>query len=534
MTSFVRKVALACLVGVVGFAGQAQGAATVSLKAVKKNGGNITPTNSVSVVANDVITADVFISGWNNPPFDGAGGLVGTFNASILGAAGAISNGMDGSDVSRLVLPNGWFAPFVRDICPCDVPAYPDCNVSYGCVDASSCVGGTNAGNACTINANCPGGTCDLTGHNPAAMASLDTIRTDFIFFGFSHFSAADVATLNIRFGGTINGTDGMTASRCVAGGNAGGSCLNDGHCSGSTCNQNYLSYAGTVNLKVGSNPCGTYTFTFANDEASTFIGTPGDFPFYIVPAIEGLTLTTGIACPSASGACCDTTNPAAPTCSITTEAACTGLNKRYGGNNSTCANIEPPCSPPPANQIIAVNPPHCAIDARRPNVPGQLTNRQGFTSMTLTFANPLGTGEDAPNDFAIAQVPVTTPPIPPTITSVTPGPGNTLTLNFSGPIQPNRYTCVRHIASNSRRCIGYLPGDANNNRTTNPSDILSIIDNLNGIVNPPFAIYQCDIDRSGICGPPDIITVIDILNGSGYPPGQNGRTIEVCPSTTP
>jgi hypothetical protein len=211
----------------------------------------------------------------------------------------------------------------------------------------------------------------------------------------------------------------------------------------------------------------------------------------------------------------------------------CVGANKRYGGDNSTCANINPPCAVQ-SNTIIDESPDHCAIDARRPNVPGQLANRQGFTSMTLTFQNPLGTGEDAANDFAIAQVPVTTPPIPPTISSVTPGPGNTLTLNFSGPIQPNRYTCVRHIASNSRRCIGYLPGDANSNRTTNPSDILTIIDNLNGIVNPPLQPHQCDIDRSNVCNPADIITEIDILNGSGYPPGQNGRTIEACPSTTP
>ena len=68
--SFVRTVGLTCLVGVAGLATEAQGAATVALKAVAKNGSAIAPTSTLSIAPNNTITVEVFFSGWNTPPFD--------------------------------------------------------------------------------------------------------------------------------------------------------------------------------------------------------------------------------------------------------------------------------------------------------------------------------------------------------------------------------------------------------------------------------------------------------------------------------
>lgn len=567
--SMVRTLGLTCLAGVVGWTSVAQGAATVSLKAVAKNGTLITPTNNLTVVANDTITAEVFFSGWTSPPFDGSSGLVQTYQAALLGAAGAISNGADPNDNTRLVLPVGWNAPVVRDSCPCDNPLFPVCNPLYGCVAAgfdATLMGSINT--ACT-NGSCTGGCC------------VSNFRSDFILYGFDNIRSVDTATINVRWGGTINGGDAQASSRCVGGANAGGACTTGANCPGSTCNAAYQSYAGTLNLKVGSNPCGTYTFTFANDILQTFIGNAAALPVYVVPAIEPLVLTvTGVSCPAqptgaccdttspsapscsittqsacsgpnkhyggdnstcaninppcavATGACCDTTNPSAPTCSVVTQAVCSGANKRYGGDNSTCANINPPCVAP-ANTWLTVDPPNCAIDARRPFPPNQPAQREGIRQLILTFGSAPGTGEDAANDFTVTQVPAApAPPNPPAISSVVAGPGaNQVTVNYQVAPQTNRWTCLRHNASNTTKCHGHLPADADSNRTSLPTDILAIIDNLNGIRNPPLVPYQCDIDRSSACLPTDIITEIDLLNGVNGWQVQNGKSLEVCPS---
>lgn len=572
--SFVRTIGLTCLAGVVGLATEAQGAATVSLKAVAKNGAPIAATNAVSVARGDTITADVYLSGWSTPPFNGSSGLVQTYQARVLASAGALSSGGDPNNLATLVLPSGWVAPLTKDICPCNDPGpFPDCDALYGCILASACVGGTNPGTECIqASGQCQGGgTCNAANHFPANMGNINQNRSDYIFFGFDTIRAVDTSRLDVAFAGTINGSDGQLSGRCVGGANIGGACTTNPECPGSTCNVNFLSYAGTLNLKVGSQACGTYTFNFVNDVNETFVADPGFVPTYVVPAREALTITvTGFSCPPVPGACCNETTGVCtdgvlqPNCTgrfggpgttcanlepacvpVTgaccnettgvctngvTQASCTG---RFGGNGSTCATLNPPCVTPIT--IVGVSPEHCTIDARRPFPPNTPAQRAGFTSMILTFSGTPGTGEDAANDYQVTQIPAQTPPIPPTISSVVAGPGaNQKTINFNVPIQPNKWTCVRHIASNSRRCIGYLPADANSNRAALPNDILDIIDNLNGVRNPPLVIHQCDIDRSGICAPADILTEIDLLNGTNGFPVQNGDTLEACPSTTP
>jgi hypothetical protein len=78
---------------------------------------------------------------------------------------------------------------------------------------------------------------------------------------------------------------------------------------------------------------------------------------------------------------------------------------------------------------------------------------------------------------------------------------------------------------------LGSLPADANSDRTSAPVDILDIIDNLNGVLVPPLADHQCDIDRSALCAPADILSEIDLLNGASGFLVWNGKTLPVCPS---
>lgn len=518
------------------------GEATLSLKAVAKNGVVIMPTNSLSIAANDVITADIFLSGWNNPPFDGGTGTLSTFQVTLLGQESVLSGGIcPGGCNSHYILPLGWVAAVEKDMCPCDDPCFSICNPAYGCV-------GSN--------------------FNTNSIARIDHTRFDWIFRGFDAINGVDVSSLNIRWASTINGSDGQTASRCTGGSGAGFSCSTNTDCPGGTCNANFQSYLGTLYLKAGSAVCGTYYFTFTNNSSETFISNPAGSPVTIVPILQGLTLVAPL-CPGSPGACC---NENTETCSEgVLSCACTG---RWGGPNSTCATMDPPCAPPTGACCTGSNPcgtgsaictnavrqedctgrwggedstcatlhppcwssdvvvvtPNCVIDARRPFPPNQPNMREGFNTWTWMFPNSRTTGENSPDDFTIRQVPSTTPPVPPTIASVTPVGANGLTLQFSEPIQPNKWTCVKHDASGCERCLGYLPGDVNSNRAALPNDILTIIDNLNNVI-PDLQLYQCDTDRSGVCVPADILTEIDLINGVNGYPVQNGKTLEACPS---
>ena len=116
----------------------------------------------------------------------------------------------------------------------------------------------------------------------------------------------------------------------------------------------------------------------------------------------------------------------------------------------------------------------------------------------------------------------------PPNFTVTTSG--NTATITFPDPIKEQTWTCVKYALTNEEVCMGYMPADVNVDRTSAPSDILAVIDNLNGVVDPPFPLWQCDVDRSGVCGPPDILRVIDLLNGAASYRSYLNLSMVACP----
>jgi hypothetical protein len=62
---------------------------------------------------------------------------------------------------------------------------------------------------------------------------------------------------------------------------------------------------------------------------------------------------------------------------------------------------------------------------------------------------------------------------------------------------------------------LGFLPADVDKSLVSTASDVLYIIDVLNGIVGDLNDLASCDVDRSGACVASDILRVIDLLNGS-------------------
>ncbi|MFQ5414238.1 MAG: dockerin type I domain-containing protein [Phycisphaerae bacterium] len=156
---------------------------------------------------------------------------------------------------------------------------------------------------------------------------------------------------------------------------------------------------------------------------------------------------------------------------------------------------------------IIASDPPDNAIDARSPGGAGEIP---GWSAITLTFD-----GDAAgltPDDFTITLNPDDT--TPPQVVSVETD-GANATLAFDVGIPVLHWTNITHIPSNTGTRIGFLPGDVNNDRTSDANDILTIIDHLNGAIDP-LQPYQFDIGRDGLFNASDVLLLIDLLNGGG------------------
>jgi len=256
-------------------------------------------------------------------------------------------------------------------------------------------------------------------------------------------------------------------------------------------------------------------------------------------------------------GACCTGT-----TCERLTEADCLAGGGTYGGDGSECevglCELGACCFPDDSCQdvtflacnqtadgvyqgagtscnngqcptgcdegIVASEPPNCAIDARYPTDANDRSIVFGWDTIDLTVncdASTLVQG-----DFTVRVEPNDVPA--PAVSSVV-GSGVSATVVLDGPIPPAHWTCIRHAASGTETCLGFLPGDVDGSRAANATDVLEILDGLNGIAS--LELYQCEVDRSGVCNVSDTLGVIDLLNGAGAFESWNTVSIVECPT---
>jgi len=166
--------------------------------------------------------------------------------------------------------------------------------------------------------------------------------------------------------------------------------------------------------------------------------------------------------------------------------------------------------------RIVSTDPPAFAIDARQPsNADG--SDPSGWTQIRLEFdSDPSGMGV---LDFAVDS---TLAPAP-EVTEVT-ADNLTLTVSFDRRIPPGAWTTLIAKPCCDGVQVGYLPGDANQDGTSTPADILDLIDCLNGVI--PCPVYAMDADRSGVVAAPDILQIIDLLNGAGVYPRWLDRSL--------
>ncbi len=183
---------------------------------------------------------------------------------------------------------------------------------------------------------------------------------------------------------------------------------------------------------------------------------------------------------------------------------------------------------------ILSSNPSACAIDARQPySINGQ--NPTGWGGIELNFTASLANATDGDFEVQIDRLGENPQIFVPDILSAS----QTVLLSFGQfpnirIMSPGERFTIKHLGSGTKVSIGYLPADANNDGLSNSVDILKLIDALNGIVQPPYAIWQTDMDRSGQGNPADILRLIDLLNGAGAYEPWLGQSLPDCLSKMP
>lgn len=283
-------------------------------------------------------------------------------------------------------------------------------------------------------------------------------------------------------------------------------------------------------------------------------IGTfPGGGGFEEAPGGTGsISITCGIPnhhnCPNASAECCTGNADEfacndqtccdrvcacdAFCCEVEWDADC-AANGFNGNGCGAAALCEATCNPPvcPNGTVTFTSPTSGTVDARQPfppNTPGTL---QGIKSFTVS--GPVGI--DNPACWSLCETEVQGSPN--AITSIVDNGNGTFTINLTRAMSTNAVTTLAYTSDNATTTRGVFtlhPANVNGDTASAPSDILFLIDVLNGVQVAPFGLSSTDADRSTVAGPPDILRVIDLLNGAAGYPNQLNRARPACGACCP
>jgi hypothetical protein len=179
-----------------------------------------------------------------------------------------------------------------------------------------------------------------------------------------------------------------------------------------------------------------------------------------------------------------------------------------------------------PQQRMVSADPPHCIIDPRQPTSRNGST-RYGYDSVVLNMACP--TAELSASDFSVASYGEFATWPAPVVASIEAS-GRAVALHLKGPIPAGAWTCVTHVASDTRTCLGALPGDMNRDKVVTEADADLLEDWLN---NPPMGLplERCDINRDGAFTAADLTRLEGLFTGDGAFDPWLKRTLGPCPS---
>ncbi len=163
---------------------------------------------------------------------------------------------------------------------------------------------------------------------------------------------------------------------------------------------------------------------------------------------------------------------------------------------------------------IVSSSPASGSIDARQPHDLNDANIVFGWDVVDVDMPDcAVPTAQTG--DFSVTKVGGDGGISLPTITSVVPQDADTVRLTLSKPIEPGAWTVVTHVASGTKTCLGYLPGDVNASRGSTAADINALINSLNNVPGFVRPLFATDANRSGAPNASDILRVIDLLNGA-------------------
>ncbi len=170
-----------------------------------------------------------------------------------------------------------------------------------------------------------------------------------------------------------------------------------------------------------------------------------------------------------------------------------------------------------PEATIVDAIPPDGVVDARQPNTPSNSLPRQGIGSADEPITITLDPATDeAEHCFTICETAADVLLDPNAITSVTYLGNGQYKIVPDHAITAGAVTTIQYMGDGSFVEYTSHPANVNADSQSAPSDILRVIDYINGVATSPWGIYSEDVDHSGLLGPPDILRVIDLLNGAG------------------
>lgn len=214
---------------------------------------------------------------------------------------------------------------------------------------------------------------------------------------------------------------------------------------------------------------------------------------------------------------CCDTVCACDPyCCEVIWDDACAtmGFEGSGCGAEVLCTELCESLVCPPGD-ILFVEPPDGVVDARQPHPPQSALVLQGID----TFIVEAPPRSDALSCWTICETAVDHTGVRNNVRHVSDNGDGTATVSLVRPITPGAVTTLTYTDDDGIATTGVFtshPANVNADSQSSPSDILKVIDYLNGAAASRWGLYSEDIDHSGVLGPPDILRVIDLLNGAG------------------
>ncbi len=166
-----------------------------------------------------------------------------------------------------------------------------------------------------------------------------------------------------------------------------------------------------------------------------------------------------------------------------------------------------------PRGQVQFTDPPSGVVDARQPHPPSNPSTPQGIGTLQLEAPQ----AADNLDCWTLCETAVEG--VTNDIMVMADNDDGTFTITLVRPISTRAVTTITYTDDGGvghRGVFTSHPANVNADSRSAPSDILRVIDYINGVATSPWGIYSEDVDHSDMLGPPDILRVIDLLNGAG------------------